>query len=202
MAIKNTVSRYFWSALVDCQEHFHLPKTLFLAIFDPRSSIVKGVFVCHLPGVIKYSHPLLSINCPLASSSTIVKDLLLRNLFVNQSQILCGASVGWGKKVCSNGLDHMTKMTAVPIYGKILIDSSSTEPKGQWPWDLVYRPEGEHFSTLWFTGCLVPTESAFSYRRWSLPSKNASTRHKWIMQATRRENHEPHKDWRKLTERK
>ena len=27
-------------------------KTLFLAIFDPRSSIVKGVFDCCLPGVI------------------------------------------------------------------------------------------------------------------------------------------------------
>ena len=27
-------------------------KTLFLAIFDPRSPIVKSVFYCRLPGVI------------------------------------------------------------------------------------------------------------------------------------------------------
>ena len=26
-------------------------KTRFLAIFDPRSSIVKSIFYCHLPGV-------------------------------------------------------------------------------------------------------------------------------------------------------
>ena len=26
-------------------------KTLFLAIFDPRSSIVKSIFDCHLPSV-------------------------------------------------------------------------------------------------------------------------------------------------------
>ena len=42
-----------------------------------------------------------------------------------------------GMKVCSNGPGHMTKMAAMPIYGKNLKKSSSLEPKGWWPWNLV-----------------------------------------------------------------
>ena len=38
-----------------------------------------------------------------------------------------------GTKVCSNGPGHMTKMAAMPIYGKNLKKSSSPEPKGQCP---------------------------------------------------------------------
>ena len=34
-------------------------------------------------------------------------------------------------KVCSYGLDHMTKMAAMPIYGKNMKNSSSPEPKGR-----------------------------------------------------------------------
>ena len=33
-----------------------------------------------------------------------------------------------GKKSCSNGLDHITNMAAMPIYGKNLNKSSSPEP--------------------------------------------------------------------------
>ena len=40
-----------------------------------------------------------------------------------------------GMKVCSNGPGHMTKMAAMPIYGKNL-KKSSLEPKVQWV--LVY----------------------------------------------------------------
>ena len=40
-------------------------------------------------------------------------------------------------KICSNGIGHMTKIAAVPIYGKNLKTSSSPEPKGRWPWNLV-----------------------------------------------------------------
>ena len=36
-----------------------------------------------------------------------------------------------GTKVCSNGPGHMTKMAAMPIYGKKLEKSSSPEPKGR-----------------------------------------------------------------------
>ena len=42
-----------------------------------------------------------------------------------------------GTKVCSNGPGHMTKMAAMPIFGKNLKKSSSLEPKGLWPWILV-----------------------------------------------------------------
>ena len=39
-------------------------------------------------------------------------------------------------KVCSNDPGHMTKMAAMPIYVKNMKNSSSLEPKGQWPWKL------------------------------------------------------------------
>ena len=45
------------------------------------------------------------------------KHLLLQNRFPDQSQILCGASLGRGNKNCSRHLGHMTKMAATPIYG-------------------------------------------------------------------------------------
>ena len=35
-----------------------------------------------------------------------------------------------GTKFCSNGPGHMTKMAAMPIYGKNLKKPSSPEPKG------------------------------------------------------------------------
>ena len=42
-----------------------------------------------------------------------------------------------GTKVCSNCPGHMTMLAAMLIYGKKLEKSSSPEPKGQWPWNLV-----------------------------------------------------------------
>ena len=42
-----------------------------------------------------------------------------------------------GTKICWNGHGHMTKMAAMPIYGKTFKKSSSPEPKGRWPWHLV-----------------------------------------------------------------
>ena len=36
-----------------------------------------------------------------------------------------------GTNVCSNGPGHMTKMAAMPIYGKNLKKSSSPEPKSR-----------------------------------------------------------------------
>ena len=38
-----------------------------------------------------------------------------------------------GTKVCINGPGHMTKMAAMPIYGKNLTKSSSPEPAGRFP---------------------------------------------------------------------
>ena len=40
-------------------------------------------------------------------------------------------------KSCSNCPSHMTKMAAMPIYGKNLKKSSSLEPIDRWPWNLV-----------------------------------------------------------------
>ena len=40
-------------------------------------------------------------------------------------------------KIYTNCTGHMTKMATTPIYGKTPYISSSLEPKGQWPWDLV-----------------------------------------------------------------
>ena len=42
-----------------------------------------------------------------------------------------------GTKVCINGPGHMTKMAAMPIYGKNLKKSSSPEPAGRFPRNMV-----------------------------------------------------------------
>ena len=46
------------------------------------------------------------------------KTYFLRNHFTNQSQILYVESLRRGNRVCINGLGHMTKKAAMPIYGK------------------------------------------------------------------------------------
>ena len=40
-------------------------------------------------------------------------------------------------KIYTSCTGHMTKMATTPIYCKNPKISSSLEPKGQWPWDLV-----------------------------------------------------------------
>ena len=42
-----------------------------------------------------------------------------------------------GTKVCINGPSHMTKMAAMPIYGKNLKKSTSPGPAGRFPRNLV-----------------------------------------------------------------
>ena len=42
-----------------------------------------------------------------------------------------------GTKVYINGPGHMTKMAAMPIYGKNLLKSSSPEPEVLWSWNLA-----------------------------------------------------------------
>ena len=70
-------------------------------------------------------------------SSTLFKHLLLRNQSANQSQISYGASMGWGNESLlkwswSHDQDgYMTKMAAMPIYGKNLKKCSAPEPKGR-----------------------------------------------------------------------
>ena len=48
----------------------------------------------------------------------IFKHLLFLNHLANQSQILCEAFIEWGNNVYINDPGHMTKMAAMPIYGK------------------------------------------------------------------------------------
>ena len=44
----------------------------------------------------------------------------------------------WLAKIYTHCSGHMTKIATIPIYGKKTLKiSSSLEPKGQWPWDLV-----------------------------------------------------------------
>ena len=51
-----------------------------------------------------------------------------------------------GTKVCINGPGHMTKMAAMPLYGKNLKISSSPEPEVLWSWNLA-RSIGDSSST-------------------------------------------------------
>ena len=44
--------------------------------------------------------------------------LLLRNRWADQSQILCGASLGRGNDILFTAFGSKTKMAATPIYGK------------------------------------------------------------------------------------
>ena len=70
--------------------------------------------------------------CVCSVYVNIFKHLLLRNHWADWSQISCEASLGRGNENCSNGPGHMTKMAAMPIYGKNH-KKSSPEPKGGWP---------------------------------------------------------------------
>ena len=56
----------------------------------------------------------------------IFKHLLLRNHWDNHRSIC-----GMGKKICSTGPGHMTKMADMAIYGKNLKKSSSLAPEGR-----------------------------------------------------------------------
>ena len=62
------------------------------------------------------------------------------NCLTDWSQILCGASMGWGNESLikwSISHDKVSRHAQLPIYGKNLKKSSSLEPKGGWPWKLV-----------------------------------------------------------------
>ena len=41
-------------------------------------------------------------------------------------------------KLCSNVPGHMTKMASRPVYSKNLQKSPTLQPRGWWPWNLVY----------------------------------------------------------------
>ena len=72
------------------------------------------VFLAHLSqrligGLIGYSWSGIRPSSFVRPSSTMLKDLLLQNRMANQSQILCGASLGRGKEnlfAASGSLDQ------------------------------------------------------------------------------------------------
>ena len=72
-----------------------------------------------------------SVRCPSALASTIFKDLLLSSETAWPIKAKFYVEPPWegGTKVYINGPGHMTKMAAMPIYGKNLKKSSSPEPQ-------------------------------------------------------------------------
>ena len=84
-----------------------------------------------------YRIPMDPASVVVRPSVHIFKHLLLRNRLANQSQTLCGASLGRGDKSLYKWPGHMTKMAATPIYGKNFKKSSSPEPAGRFPRNLV-----------------------------------------------------------------
>ena len=64
--------------------------------------------------------------CPQFQTTSLLKPLgQLQSNFIYSFQDLLG------KKSCSNGLGHITRMAAMPIYGKNLKKSSSPRPIDQ-----------------------------------------------------------------------
>ena len=71
------------------------------------------------------------MNIKVGSVTDLGPRSLIFNIFkpADLSQISYEASMGWGKKVYSDGQGHMTNMATIPIYGKTLKKYSSLEPK-------------------------------------------------------------------------
>ena len=81
----------------------------------------KQLFLAHLSrrliGELKV-YPWSVVRPSVRRPLTMLKHLLLRNRLADQSQILCGASLGRGNDILFAASGHMTKMAATPIYGK------------------------------------------------------------------------------------
>ena len=77
------------------------------------------------------------------SSSSVRRPFTFSNVFSSETAWPIKAKFyvepPWegGTKVCINGPGHMTKMAATPIYVKNLKKSSSPEPAGRFPRNLV-----------------------------------------------------------------
>ena len=74
---------------------------------------------------------------------SVVRRFTFSNIFSSETawpikaKFYVGPSWEGGTKVCINDPGHMTKMAAMPIYGKNLKQSSSPEPAGRFPRNLV-----------------------------------------------------------------
>ena len=120
-----------------CFLNFNMTKKFFAGF--TRSTIFKNQFLAHL------SRRLIWWACRIGRppSSVVVRRRHSLNIFSSETTRLVKVKFHmellWdrGTKVCSNDPDHMTRMAAMPIYGKNLKKSSSLEPKGRWPWNIV-----------------------------------------------------------------
>ena len=77
----------------------------------------------------------------------------------------------------------MTKMAAMPIYGKNLKKSSSLEPKGLWPWNLICSIESS--STTKFVQMMTlgwPWPILQEGQIWSLVLLHGKKVKQWIFQ--------------------
>ena len=84
-------------------------------------------------------YPCSCVRRPSVVVSDNFKHFLLRNRWANRSQILCGASMGRGTKICPRHLGHM------PMYGKNLSKIFFPGTSGQIPtklglWHRGLRP--------------------------------------------------------------
>ena len=81
--------------------------------------------------------------CSGVRPSSVRRPFTISNIFSSETAWPIKAKFNveppWegGPKVCINGPGHMTKMAAMPIYGKNLKKSSSPEPAGRFPRNLV-----------------------------------------------------------------
>ena len=76
----------------------------------------------------------VSDRCPLSYLSKIFSP---ETTWPIKAKFYAEPSWEGGTKVCTNGPGHMTKIAAMPIYGKNLHKSSSPEPVGRFPRNLV-----------------------------------------------------------------
>ena len=70
------------------------------------------------------------------SDSTFSNFFFLETAWPIETKFYAEPPWDGGMEVWSNGLGHMTKMAAMPLYGNNLKIASSLEPKGQLPWKL------------------------------------------------------------------
>ena len=114
----------------------------------PHFYIVKlgctGVYIFSSPEPLGSQGELIVYPCSgVRRRPSVVRPSTISNIFSSETAWPIKAKFyvepPWegGTKVCINGPGHMTKMAAMPIYGKNLKKSSSPEPAGRFPRNLV-----------------------------------------------------------------
>ena len=143
--------------------YFHDPLCLYFHESRKKMKFISYIYTLFLQWFLAYlsrrlfwwayriGRPLSSVVRRPSSSSSSTSLNIFSSETTGPIKVKFHMELLWdgGTKVCSNVHGHMTKMAAMPIYGKNLKKSSSLEPKGQWPWNLVCK-----------IGCLSTTKFA------------------------------------------